>query len=209
MPLHNSFLSHCHPLDLQAHPKTATLSDNTTHRVNGIQAYLQLEVWIQFPHSSQFGSPYCFLYCARWDSSEIPNLPAQYASLPVREGLTLDVKLSYETSCISNQLSSSLILVFWSMWQRSANSACNMGASSKLIWYVISSMKVSNLAATSGVVTARMGSRANGSGRCPWAGVVCISRGGRALNSPSPTSTTSVLHWQSLDIHFALYSSTL
>jgi len=41
----------------------ATSFDNSSHRVNGIPALQWLEVWIQFLHSSQVASPYCFQSC--------------------------------------------------------------------------------------------------------------------------------------------------
>jgi len=41
-------------------PENSPLSDNTSHRVNGIPALLWLEVWIQLLHSSLFDSPRCF-----------------------------------------------------------------------------------------------------------------------------------------------------
>jgi len=57
------FPSKSHPLVYQAHLKTATLSENTSHRVNGIPASQWREVWIQFLHSAQFAGLKCFSSC--------------------------------------------------------------------------------------------------------------------------------------------------
>jgi len=63
VPWHHAFPSQSHPVDPQAHLKTVTLPENTSHRVNGIPELLRLEVWIQFSHSSQFASSHYFLSC--------------------------------------------------------------------------------------------------------------------------------------------------
>jgi len=55
--------SQYYPLDHQAHMNTARSSDNTSHRVNGIQALQWLPVWIQFSQWSQFASRHYFLSC--------------------------------------------------------------------------------------------------------------------------------------------------
>jgi len=60
MPLHHPFQSQYHPVDLQAHMKTANSCDITSYGVYAIPAWLRLEAWIQFSLYLQFASPYCF-----------------------------------------------------------------------------------------------------------------------------------------------------
>jgi len=60
IPLHHAFPLQYHPLHLQAHLKTATSSDNASHRVNGILTLKWLEVWIQCSRSSHFASTHYF-----------------------------------------------------------------------------------------------------------------------------------------------------
>jgi len=73
---HSAFPSPSHPLDPQAPLKTATFSENTSHRVNGIPVLQWLEVLIEFSHSSQFASPYSFWSCTNathWTSQNSVN----------------------------------------------------------------------------------------------------------------------------------------
>jgi len=63
MSLHHSSPSQHYPLNLQAHQKMATSSDNTSHRVNAILAKLEFEVWIQFLLLGKFASPHCIKSC--------------------------------------------------------------------------------------------------------------------------------------------------
>jgi len=78
-----------HSLDLQVHLITTTLSENTSHWVNGIQALQWLEVWIQFWHSSQLANLYCFSSC-----TDETHQKSQHTMNSVRVGRCTIVLLS-------------------------------------------------------------------------------------------------------------------
>jgi len=86
----------------------------------------------------------------------------------LRDGFTLDVKVSYNTWWILNQVSGSSILVFRSLWVRFAYSVWNKLMSWKQVPYVISSMTLLIITATPGIVTTRIGSKSDVSAGCPW-----------------------------------------
>jgi hypothetical protein len=89
LPQHCAFRSQSQSLDHLVHLKTATLSETTTHRVNGFPALQWLEVWIQFSLLLQFASPHCFLSCTNGTYQKSPN-----SMHSVWVGLCLMVSLS-------------------------------------------------------------------------------------------------------------------
>jgi len=107
----------------------------------------------------------------------------------------VDVSVSYDTRWIFHQFSGSSILVFRSFWGRLAFSGCNKLISLKSDPCVISSMTLLKVSATPGIVTTRIGSRAEISAGSLWGGVDWISnrRQGTEFN-----------HWSGYHSHSSL-----
>jgi len=76
---------------------------------------------------------------------------------------------------IFHRVSGSSILMFRSLRLRFAFSACNKLTSLKSVPCVISSITLLKVSATPGIVTTRIGSRAEISAGCPWGDVDWIS----------------------------------
>jgi len=208
MPLHCAFPSLYHPLDLQAHLKTTTSSENSSHWENRFLVCLWLEVWIQFSLSSEFASPHCFQsYTDGTDQN--PKLHTQYESCPLLDGFPLDVKVSYKRWWIFHWFSCLSMLLFRSTWLTFPFSACNIFTSVNSVAYVHRSMTLLNVSTTLGIVNTRTGSTADASAACTWGAVALITKGGGVSNSVSAMYNTSVFNWKSRDCPSAPYSPTL
>jgi len=111
----------------------------------------------------------------RWDLSQIPQLYEQFESRPLLDGFAVDIQVSYNPRGICHLFSGSSILQFKSSWVWFTFSVCNKLVSLTAIPCVISSMTVLKVTATPGIVTTKIGSRADISAGCPWGCVAWIS----------------------------------
>jgi len=116
-----------------------------------------------------------FVLC-EWNSSTIEILHTQYASWLFLDGLTLDVKVSYERKLILLQYSGWSILVCRFFWMKFSLFASNKINSLKLVPNVILLKTLVIVSETMGIVTTMIGSRAKVSTQGIWAGVVGISK---------------------------------
>ena len=116
-----------------------------------------------------------------------PKLDEQCESLPLLDGLTLDIKVSCDTRWIFHRVSGWSRQVFRSSGVRFAFSLCNMLMSLKSVANLISSMTLLNIIATPHIVTTRIGSRPDVSNGYRCGGVVGIymRRRGTELCLPS------------------------
>jgi len=156
-------------------PETATSSENTSHRVNGI--LVVAVTWSLNPILAfvAIRKPTLFFIFYWWDSSNIPTLHEQCESWLLLDGFALDVKVTYDTRLIFHQLCGSSILLFRPSWGRVAFSTCTELMSLKSVPYAISLMTLLNVSATPGIVSTRIGSKANVNTGCPCSVVDWIS----------------------------------
>jgi len=106
------------------------------------------------------------------DSSKIPKLHAHFDRCRLCNGFALDVQVSHETRWIIHPFSSICILVFRFSCVRFTFSTCNTFTILKLVSNVILLMTLLNVSATAGIVTTKIGSRADLSAGCWRGGVV-------------------------------------